>query len=89
MTGTCPKCHQVRPLSRHHKLPRRIRRPRSNEPQQVILICFECHQRLEVRLRRREEEIVRRAIRRYNPHLVALLRENASIYEDELRRFLA
>lgn len=41
----CPKCKEVKPLTRHHILPRRFFKVQ-NAP--IFYICRECHDELEL-----------------------------------------
>lgn len=41
--GTCPKCNEVRPLTKHHVLPK----THFGHTKEIELICRECHDDLE------------------------------------------
>lgn len=42
--GECPKCKEIKPLTRHHIKPRRFF---SSNNKNILLICRDCHNNLE------------------------------------------
>lgn len=55
--GVCPKCGVVKPLTRHHILPKRLFGSQGNRD--IFLLCRECHSELEllIPLRTKKEDI--------------------------------
>ena len=44
----CPKCHELKPMTRHHILPKRIYG--RNQNKHIFLLCRRCHNALELRI---------------------------------------
>lgn len=45
LCGCCPKCFKVRPLQRHHYLPKRFFK--RNNTTQILHLCNLCHKEIE------------------------------------------
>lgn len=45
IVAVCPKCMQVRSLTKHHLTPKRFFHKKNN--QNIIYICEECHKEIE------------------------------------------
>ncbi len=46
--GMCTKCHEIKHLTKHHLIPRRIRKKQRKPP--ILFLCRDCHDLIETRL---------------------------------------
>jgi len=61
MKGMCPKCHRRKDLTIHHCIPKRLK----TGIEEIVYLCRDCHDWVEVRIKEAEHSLLRRNLNIY------------------------